>query len=96
LPTFRKFHLDKRAPDLIAAGAGDPNELLTTKDVAAWLRNSVQWLEIQRTKKDGYGPPFVKLAPRMVRYRRGDVLKWLDGRVHASTAEYQGRILNGP
>jgi hypothetical protein len=83
-------HLDKRAAHLIAAAsAGDPGDLLTTKQMATWLGVSVQWLEIGRTK--GYGPPFVKLAPRkMVRYRRGDVQAWLAARVHASTAEYRG------
>lgn len=82
-----EHHLDKRAADLIAAGAGNPDDLLTTKDVAAWFGASVITLEIWRTK--GEGPPFIKLTPRMVRYQRGGVLNWLAEREYASTAEYR-------
>lgn len=80
MTTMPKHHLDKRAAELIAAGAGDPDDLLTTKDVAAWFGVSKQWLEINRSKGDG--PPFIKLG-RMVRYRRDAVLQWLDERQRA-------------
>jgi hypothetical protein len=80
-------HLDRRANALIAAGAGNPDDLLTTEEVAAWFNCSVQWLEIGRC--EGYGPPFKKLSPKMVRYKRSDVLKWLKGRSHTSTADYR-------
>jgi hypothetical protein len=79
--------LDRRADSLAAAGAGNPDDLLLTEEVAAWLHVSMQWLEIGRC--EGYGPPFKKLSPRMVRYKRSDVLEWLEGRSHASTAEYR-------
>jgi hypothetical protein len=86
-----KHHLDKRAGDLIAAGGGDTDDLLTTKQVATWLGVSVQWLEIGRSK--GYGPPFVRLAKkRGVRYKRSTVLKWLAEREYACTAEYLARF----
>jgi hypothetical protein len=51
-----EHHLDRRAGELIAIGAGDPNDLLTTKDVAAWFGMGVITLEIWRSK--GKGPPF--------------------------------------
>ena len=88
----RKHHLDRRADKLIAAGAGDPNELLATKQVAAWLDVSEQWLEIGRHK--GYGPPYIRLTPRMIRYKRGGVLKYLEKRTHRSTAEYATKRKN--
>lgn len=78
-----KYHLDKRAADLIAAGAGNPDDLLTTRQVALWLSMSVITLEIWRSK--GMGPPFIKLTPRMVRYQRGGVLNWLANRRCAPT-----------
>ena len=83
-----KHHLDKRTEQLIAAGeeAGSADQLLTTPQAADWLAVSTQFLEIGRVK--GYGPPFVALAPRAIRYKRGDVLEWLRGRTHSSTAEY--------
>jgi predicted DNA-binding transcriptional regulator AlpA len=86
-PPPRTHHLDKRAADLLAAlGSNDADDLLTTKEVAAWLNVSTQWLEIGRHKK--YGPRYVRLSQRCVRYRRGDVLDWLASRTHASTREY--------
>lgn len=86
-PLPLRHHLDRRAAD-IAESASDksPDELLTTAATAEWLGISSQWLEIGRSK--GYGPPFVRLSTRRVRYHRADVLAWLASRTHASTAEY--------
>jgi hypothetical protein len=81
----RRFHLDKRAA-AIADQLGDDDDLLTTAQTAAWLQVSVQWLDIGR--HEGYGPPFQKLGPHMVRYHRGRVRKWLLARTHRSTSEY--------
>jgi hypothetical protein len=39
----------------------------------------------------GYGPPFITLAPRTVRYKRAHVLAWLEQRKHQSTGEYRPR-----
>ena len=83
----QRHHLDRRAPELIEKGRdGDPDELLTTKEMAAWLGVSEQWLEIGRSKR--YGPPFIRMGPRMIRYRRGTGIHWLEERTHRSTAEY--------
>jgi len=60
---------------------------LSTRETADWLGNSVQWLEIGRSR--GYGPPFVRVSPRVIRYRRGDVIEWLKARTHISTAAYR-------
>ncbi len=81
----QKHHLDRRAGSLIAAGEGCPDDLLSTTDLAAWLGVSNQFLEIGRSR--GYGPLWVALAPRCVRYRRSDVLRWLDERTRAHTGE---------
>ena len=87
-PRPLKHHLDRRA-DVIAeavAGTGDDDDLLTTIQVANWFCVSPQWLEIGRM--NGYGPPFVRVAPQVVRYRRGTMKAWLMERSHASTGEY--------
>lgn len=57
-------HLDRRAGKL-ADEPGDNDDLLKTRELAAWLgvRN--------------YGPPFIKIGPRMIRYPRGRVRRWL-------------------
>jgi predicted DNA-binding transcriptional regulator AlpA len=82
----RRHHLDRRA-DQIATVPGSDDELLNTSDVAEWLGLSTQWLEIGRCKK--YGPKFLVVSSRVIRYRRGDVRAWLKQRTHASTSEYR-------
>lgn len=80
-----RHHLDRRALQLLALAnpAAPPtttkdDDLLSTKQVAAWLGVSEQWLELGRKKN--YGPHYVRLGPRCIRYRRGDVIRWLKGR----------------
>ena len=73
-PAPSTHHLDRRAGEL-AVVAGDDDDLLNTKELADWLGVSEQWLEIGRHR--GYGPPWMRLGPRMVRYARGAVRKWL-------------------
>ena len=77
--------IDRRAHRLINVDF-HPEERLTTKEVAAWLCVSVQFLEIGRTR--GYGPKFERFTNKLVRYRVGDVLEWLKSRTHACTSEY--------
>ena len=82
----KKHLLDRRADAIAAQGTGHDDDLLATKEVADWLSISVQWLEIGRLR--GYGPRYVRIGPRHIRYRRSDVIAWLSERTHASTAEY--------
>ena len=82
-------HIDRRAAAIVEQDTADPDALLSTSDTAEWLGVSVQWLEIGRHK--GYGPRFLKLSPKVVRYRRADVLAWLTERAHQRTAEYRKR-----
>ena len=84
-----RHHLDRRADRLIAADTGEDDDLLSTREVADWLSISQQWLEIARCKN--YGPEFTRVGPRVIRYTRGNVRKWLKERTHASTAEYGRR-----
>jgi predicted DNA-binding transcriptional regulator AlpA len=80
-----KLHIDKRA-DKLAAIPGDDDDLLSTRQLAAWLDISESWLEIARHR--GQGPKFLKYGPKSIRYRRADVVAWLKDRTHQSTAEY--------
>jgi predicted DNA-binding transcriptional regulator AlpA len=83
---INKHHLDKRADKLAVATSDPDDQLMSTRDVALWLEVSDQFLEIGRHK--GYGPRFIRLGPRRIRYCRSDVLAWLRTRTHKSTAEY--------
>lgn len=82
-----KLLIDRRAHRLVDVGF-HPEEMLATKEVAAWLGVSIQFLEIGRTR--GYGPKFKRITDKMIRYRCGDVLDWLESRTHACTSEYMG------
>jgi hypothetical protein len=81
-----KHHLDRRAFRLIEDGVGNLDDLLSTEELARWLGVSIQWVEIGRHR--GYGPKFKRIGRYRIRYLRNDVLAWLEGRTHASTAEY--------
>lgn len=81
-----RHHIDRYADQIADTVAGAPDDLLSSTDLAQWLGVSVQWLEIGRVK--GYGPAYVRIAPRRVRYRRADVLSWLEQRSYQSTADY--------
>ena len=84
-----RHHLDRRAEALIEqANAGTDDELIDTVKTALWLGVSPQWLEIGRSR--GWGPPFIKLSPRRVRYRVGAVKQWLTERSYRTTSENQG------
>ena len=63
----------------------DPEQMLTTVETAKLLGCSVSFLEIGRIR--GYGPPAQKITPRMVRYRRGDVLAWVRERAEANARD---------
>jgi hypothetical protein len=83
----RNFHIDRRAADIAAADTdGDPDDLLTTSEMAEWFGVSAVWFEIGRSR--GYGPPFVRVAPKRIRYLRSSVRDWLRQREHHATAEY--------
>jgi hypothetical protein len=89
-PTPRKLKIDKTAEVVVArAPDGDDDALLDTASTAVWLGVSTQWLELARCK--GYGPRYVKVTARLVRYRKGDLLGYLRSRTSGaslpSTAE---------
>ena len=79
--TPKYHHLDRRAHRLLEElPTTDDDQLMTTQQVADLLCVSIQWLEIGRSRGNNYGPPFKRLSPRMVRYRRGDLRTWLESR----------------
>jgi hypothetical protein len=87
--TPQRLHLDRRAETILAtAGGWSDDDLLTTPQMADHLGTSKQWLELGRSK--GYGPPYLPLAPQIVRYRFGDGREWLKQRQYLRTADYPG------
>jgi predicted DNA-binding transcriptional regulator AlpA len=72
------------------------DDLLDQRQAAARLGlPSARTLEAWRSR--GYGPPFLRLSPRLVRYRASDLEQWLAARVVGAhrrddeTTESRGR-----
>jgi predicted DNA-binding transcriptional regulator AlpA len=78
-----KDQIDQRAPALVAEGR-DADDILTPRQLAAWLDVHEAWLETARAR--GTGPAYVKFG-MLTRYRRSDVLAWLQGRIQLRTSE---------
>jgi hypothetical protein len=85
--TERRLHLDKRAESLVAVvPEGSDDDLLTTIQVAGWFGVTPQWVELARA--GGCGPPFERIAPQVVRYKRSAVIAWLKEREYKRTSDY--------
>jgi hypothetical protein len=100
-PNLRHLHIDRHAARLLATDQSTddepakPDDLLTTRELAAWFNCTTTWLENGR--REGYGPPFLLVGPNMVRYQRGKALDWLGQREFLFTSQYktarkEGRI----
>lgn len=63
----------------------DPNTLVDEREAASILCYSVRALQNWRHR--GGGPRFVKVSSRSIRYRRADLLKWIEERTVASTSQ---------
>src|SRR5262249_5339308 len=83
--------LEKRATQIAAllANAGPDDLNVHTKEAAVLFGVSEEWLELGRIK--GYGPRFVVLGPRTVRYRLSDLRKFIESRIATTTADYKTR-----
>ena len=86
-PTPIKHHLDRRAPQIIDSISGDPEYVMSQKEVEALLGVSNKFLEAGRA--NGFGPPFTYVSERVIRYRRGDLIDWLRSRTARSTKDYK-------
>jgi hypothetical protein len=65
----RKFHLDKRAGDIVKATRGSDDKLMTVGEAARWLGVGEKWLALGRV--NGYGPPYINLENGLIRYPLG-------------------------
>lgn len=58
--------------------------LLDPKQAAAVL--GVSWRTLERWRRHGAGPVFLRMSARSIRYRLSDVERWLDQQRRASTS----------
>jgi predicted DNA-binding transcriptional regulator AlpA len=61
------------------------NEFLTTEEASQFLKIGKSTLEQARLK--GTGPKYIKIGPKIVRYRVDDIMSW--GKAYSSTSEYE-------
>lgn len=89
-PNFRGPPSDEEVPGTVPGPAAgqvkSDDDLLDPAEMAADLNCSKSYLDKLRCY--GGGPPFIRLGPRMVRYRRGDARDWARARRFNSTSEY--------
>jgi hypothetical protein len=64
---------------------GDFARLMTEHEAAAFLGYTPRALQNWRLR--GGGPVFVKVSDRSIRYRRGDLMAWIEARLRVSTAD---------
>lgn len=62
-------------------------EVLLTVEQAAELL-AIPRSTLDRWRVEGYGPKFLQLTARCIRYRRRDIEAWTETRVRQSTSEY--------
>ena len=62
----------------------DPDRMLTEYETANLICQSVR--TVQKWRVTGFGPPFFKIG-RSERYRRREVLAWIDSRRRSHTSE---------
>ena len=53
-----------------------PDKLLTRDEVEAEFGLSRRFLELSAWR--GNGPPMIRIARRAVRYKRSDIVKWIE------------------
>ncbi|MEP3040717.1 MAG: helix-turn-helix domain-containing protein [Roseibium sp.] len=73
---------------MLEANDNDPDyldRLLNEMEAAAFLGYSHRALQNWRVR--GGGPVFIKVSSRSVRYRRRDLMAWVDARVCSSTSQ---------
>lgn len=61
-----------------AYGDEGGDRLLSRDEIEDLFGLSRRWLELAAWRGDG--PPLIRISRRMVRYRRSDVVAWLDAR----------------
>ncbi|WP_425410756.1 helix-turn-helix transcriptional regulator [Hyphococcus sp.] len=61
------------------------NQLLCEKDAASFLGYTIRALQNWRLR--GGGPQYVKISARSIRYRRRDLLAWVESKLQNNTSE---------
>jgi predicted DNA-binding transcriptional regulator AlpA len=58
---------------------------MTEQQAAAFISYTARFLQARRAK--GTGPKFVRISSRSIRYRRKDLVTWIEQRIRTSTSD---------
>ena len=73
------------AKTVLKSGEINLDQLMDEREAAAILCYSVRALQNWRHR--GGGPKYVKVSARSVRYRRRDLLEWVESRIVANSSQ---------
>jgi predicted DNA-binding transcriptional regulator AlpA len=73
------------AQNVLTTADNNLDQLMDEREAASILCYSVRALQNWRHR--GGGPKYVKVSARSVRYRRRDLLEWVESRVVANTSQ---------
>lgn len=62
------------------------NKLLDEVDAAEFLGYTKRAMQNWRFR--GGGPPFIRVSARSIRYRRSDLIEWINSKVTNNTSQY--------
>jgi predicted DNA-binding transcriptional regulator AlpA len=85
LATFVSQIGSKKGKPMNSPPTSDPNTLVDEREAASILCYSVRALQNWRHR--GGGPKFVRVSSRSIRYRRRDLMDWIDSRVVSNTSQ---------
>lgn len=66
----------------------DPDYLMTEQQTSELTNVAIQTLRNWRVR--GSGPKFIRVSSRAIRYRRRDLMAWVESRLAASTSARLG------
>ena len=69
--------------DIVAKDTNDA--LLTEREAADFLGVTARCLQAWRYR--GGGPKFVRISSRCIRYRKSDLVEWVEERLRSSTSD---------
>ena len=68
-----------------------PETLLTTTEAAARIGVAEITMRLWRWRDNSQQPPYIRLGTRGVKYRAGDLEKWIASRVHTPGTKPAGK-----
>ena len=70
--------------EILGKATFDPDALETERKASDFL--GVTTRALQKWRATGTGPQFVRISGRCIRYRRRDLIAWVEARLKSSTA----------